>query len=74
MDKLFDLRFVIGLFFFVIGALLTAYYFIFSVTTEAVNLWCGVLFIVFGVIMILLSRKGAAKKLEESVEESISEK
>lgn len=73
MNKLFDLRFVIGLFFFIVGILLIAYHFIFSVAKEDINLWCGALFILFGIIMILLSGKKVTKNLEESFEKSIGE-
>jgi hypothetical protein len=57
MNKLFDLRFIIGLFFSVIGILLLVYHFIFSPATDKVNLQCSILFTVFGIIMILLARK-----------------
>lgn len=55
MNKLFDLRFVIGLFFAVVGLLLLIYAFLTKETSQAVNQWCGGLFILFGVIMIFLS-------------------
>jgi uncharacterized membrane protein HdeD (DUF308 family) len=56
MDKFFDLRFVIGLFFLITGIML----FLYSLTNvheahEAVNRWSSVFFIVFSVIMILLA-------------------
>lgn len=58
MNKFFDLRFVIGLFFLIIGAMLL----IFSLTTtptegfnKTVNLWCSISFLVFSVIMLILS-------------------
>lgn len=56
MSKLFDLRFVIGSFFTVIGILLLIYGFA-VVTGEAqtINFWCGGLFTIFGVLMIVLS-------------------
>jgi putative Mn2+ efflux pump MntP len=67
MSKLFDLRFVIGAFFTLVGLLLLIYGF----TTEndafnahAVNKWCGSMFVIFGVIMIILSfRKDAHDEL-----------
>ncbi|HRX94937.1 MAG TPA: hypothetical protein P5158_12495 [Chitinophagaceae bacterium] len=56
MNKLSDLRFVIGLFFLVTGVLLTGYYFISGKeVAEPVNLWCGISFFVFGVFMVLLA-------------------
>lgn len=56
MNKLFDLRFVIGSFFTVVGLLLLIYGF--AIETEAaraINRWSGGIFLVFGVVMILLS-------------------
>ncbi|KAA9041899.1 hypothetical protein FW778_07750 [Ginsengibacter hankyongi] len=58
MKKLLDLRFVIGIFFAVVGALLLIY----DLTTgqnkmmdTSVNIWSAVLFLVFGAGMIVLS-------------------
>lgn len=66
MKKLFDLRLVIGLFFAVVGALLAVYYFTAPVAagfSASVNIWCGTLFLLFGVGMILLSRgKGGGEE------------
>ena len=53
MNKLFDLRFVIGLFFLIIGILLIAYSFF--IIGFAINQWSGSIFILFGAIMIFLS-------------------
>lgn len=56
MNKLFDLRFVIGLFFFIVGILVFGYGFLAAKNdSQVVNQWCGGIFIVFGVIMIILS-------------------
>jgi len=56
MNKLFDLRFVIGLFFSVVGVLLIIYGLASNVQEQnAVNVWCGGVFTLFGVVMILLS-------------------
>jgi hypothetical protein len=59
MNKLFDLRFVIGLFFLIIGLLLIGYgFFLGSVEYEKeVNLYCGLLFASFGLIMFMLKPK-----------------
>jgi hypothetical protein len=56
MNKLFDLRFVIGAFFAIIGLLLIAYSLI---TTEGrqINLICGGIFVVFGIVMIAFSAR-----------------
>ena len=56
MNKLFDLRFVIGLFFLIVGLLLVAYYLYgHRVNHQKVNLVCGGIFIIFGAGMIGLS-------------------
>ena len=54
MKKLFDLRFVIGLFFTVIGLMLSVYH-QFSNELSNINFWCGLVFLVFGISMIVLS-------------------
>ena len=73
MNKLFDLRFVIGAFFTVVGLLLLIYSFAatgaVNVTTtigdaSEINRWCSIAFIIFGVVMIILSlRKDAHDEL-----------
>lgn len=58
MKKLFDLRFVIGLFFLVIGLLLLIYgLFVSAEGGQSVNKWCGGLFILFSVVMLVLSMR-----------------
>jgi len=60
-----DIRIPIGLLFTVLGLLVTAYGLITNADTELykksfqynVNLWSGLLMLVFGVIMLLLARK-----------------
>ena len=59
MNKLLDLRFVIGLFFLATGGLLTAYYFFSDknlMENPSVNLWCGIAFFCFGAFMVIISR------------------
>lgn len=56
MNKFFDLRFVIGIFFFIIGILLLIHSF--TNPTEmhaAVNRWSAIAFLVFATTMLLLS-------------------
>ena len=69
LNKLFDLRFVIGSFFLLVGILLLAYSFLSADTTlnmHAINRWCGIFFIVFGILMIVLSlQKDADDELLE---------
>ena len=56
MKKFFDLRFVIGIFFLVVGILLLIYSFTNpSIEHPEVNRWSGIFFIAFSVIMILMS-------------------
>lgn len=58
MKKLLDLRFVIGVFFAVVGSLLVIYHFVVGTAalfSASVNLWSGLLFILFGISMIILS-------------------
>ena len=63
MNKLFDLRFVIGLFFLVIGLLLIFYGLISTGKENAINWICGLLFTAFAIFMLWLARgkqKGTA--------------
>ncbi|MEO5649455.1 MAG: hypothetical protein ABIR03_05965 [Ginsengibacter sp.] len=59
MNKFLDLRFVIGIFFLVVGVLLLLHS-LFTVPeagfSKTVNLWCSIFFIAFSVIMLLLSK------------------
>jgi drug/metabolite transporter (DMT)-like permease len=52
MNRLFDLRFVIGAFFTITGLMLLAYGF---AEGAPVNRWCGIVFTLFGIFMIALS-------------------
>jgi putative Mn2+ efflux pump MntP len=55
-NKILDLRFVIGVFFTIVGLLLLGYSFISDKESiQSVNSWCGVIFSIFGVSMIILS-------------------
>ena len=67
LNKLFDLRFVIGAFFSIVGVLLLIYgFFIETAAERDVNRWCGSFFLIFGVFMIFLSfRKDANDELLE---------
>jgi apolipoprotein N-acyltransferase len=56
MHRLFDLRFVIGLFFLVVGLMLIVYGFTTGAREHAVNRICGILFTVFALFMLWLSR------------------
>lgn len=63
MDKnnILDLRFVIGVFFTIVGLLLLVYSFMpDGETAQSVNRWCGMVFGIFGIVMIVLSFTGNA--------------
>lgn len=64
MNKLFDLRFVIGLFFLIIGLLLLGYAFLSDVAEYKmkVNLYCGLLLVSFGLLMFALKKKKEDKE------------
>jgi hypothetical protein len=71
MNKLLDLRFVIGVFFLVIGGLLLVYSFVSEdESIRVTNRWCGVVFMVFGALMVFLSLKKDAH--DEILEEDKS--
>ena len=59
MNKLFDLRFVIGIFFLVIGVLLLFYSFLSKaeINLQSINRYCGAAFTIFGVVMLFISTK-----------------
>lgn len=69
LNKLFDLRFVIGSFFLLVGILLLGYSFLSpnnDLNMHTINRWCGLFFIVFGILMIVLSlQKDADDELLE---------
>ena len=56
MNRFLDLRFVIGLFFLLTGAILLVYDLLHA-ASGGINLWCGGLFMLFGLLMTFLSRK-----------------
>jgi hypothetical protein len=70
MNKILDLRFVIGCFFLLTGIILLAYSFLSSNSKIAdpqnINRWCGGLFVLFGIFMIVISRRN--KKEDEIIE------
>lgn len=56
MNRILDLRFVIGMFFTIVGLLLLGYsYMGDGLNGTSVNFWCGVVFTIFGAVMIILS-------------------
>ncbi len=65
MNKLFDLRFVIGIFFLAVGLLLLIYSFV-SDVTHNINRWCGIIFIIFSLVMLFLSLKKEKEFVSET--------
>lgn len=65
LNKLFDLRFIIGSFFSIVAIILLVYGFLIETgSARNVNRWCGAFFLIFGMIMIFLSfRKDANDEL-----------
>lgn len=63
-----DLRFIIGLFFVIIGGILLVGSFLLEPTvgkSETTNRWSGLAYIIFGVFMVFLWRFDTPKELEE---------
>lgn len=69
MKKLLDLRFVIGLFFLLIGSLLLIFQFLVNKGddqgTASPNFWSGISFVLFGTTMIGISYTGKIGDAEE---------
>lgn len=62
--NILDLRFVIGLFFLLVGVFLFIGSFVMQAgpdKTEVVNRWCGVVYIIFGIVMLALWKFGKAE-------------
>ncbi len=59
-----DLRVPIGSFFVILGVMLLIAFFVITtgppLALPRVNLWCGLAMLAFGVVMLLLSRRGKA--------------
>jgi len=59
-----DLRVPIGSFFVILGVMLLIAFFVITtgppLASPNVNLWCGIAMLLFGVIMLLLARRGKA--------------
>lgn len=62
MQKLTDLRFIIGLFFTLSGlVLLLSYFLIVETNHPQLNLYSGAVMLLFGLLMLLLFYKGDAE-------------
>ncbi len=73
LDKLFDLRFVIGFFFSIVALLLLVQGFTSNdQDARTINIGCGVALILFGVLMIILSfREDATDEVLEHDEKKV---
>ncbi len=61
MEKLTDLRFIIGLFFSLSGLVLLLTYFIVAQTNHPqMNLYAGSVMLLFGIVMLVLFYRGDA--------------
>ncbi len=70
--NILDLRFIIGLFFFITGIILVCGSFLLTTAAEKsenTNLWSGLTYIVFGIIMTLLWMFGKSEKPNEKTPE-----
>lgn len=55
--KATELSFIIGLFFLLVSLILLVGYFINNLLAAAINLYSGIAFLLFGVFMILITKK-----------------
>jgi len=55
--KATELSFIIGLFFLLVSLILLVGYFISNLLAAAINLYSGIGFLLFGVFMILITKK-----------------
>ncbi len=68
MKSILDLRFIIGFFFLLVGIFLFVGSFVLQAgidKSETVNRWCGLFYIVFGLVMLVLWRTGKSEAAEE---------
>jgi len=52
-----ELSFIIGLFFLLVSFILLIGYFVSDLLTASINLYSGIAFLLFGVLMILITKK-----------------
>ena len=58
-ERLTQLSFIIGLFFRFVAVILLIGYFISSLLTTFLNLYAGIVFLIFGLMMMLIKSKGS---------------
>lgn len=57
MNRLTQLSFIIGLFFTIVAVILLIGYFISTLLSSFLNLYAGVVFLIFGLMMMLIQPK-----------------
>lgn len=57
LNRLTKLSFIIGLFFTIVAVILLAGYCLSSLLSSVLNLYAGIVFLVFGVLMIITTPK-----------------
>ncbi len=61
LNRLAQLSFIIGLFFTIVSVILLLGYFISDVLSSSLNLYAGITFLVFGLMMMLIKPKATGK-------------
>jgi hypothetical protein len=61
LNRLAQLSFTIGLFFTIVSVILLVGYFISNVLSSLLNLYAGITFLVFGLMMMLIKPKATGK-------------
>ena len=58
INRLTQLSFIIGLFFAIVGIILGAGYYLAPLLSSPLNLYAGIVFLLFGLFMIFITPKG----------------
>lgn len=61
LNRLAQLSFIIGLFFTVVSVILLLGYFMSDVLSSSLNLYAGITFLVFGLMMMLIKPKATGE-------------
>lgn len=61
-NRLTQLSFIIGLFFFIVAVILLAGYFLSDILASSLNLYAGIVFSIFGLLMMLAKERISADK------------
>ncbi len=57
LNRLTKLSFIIGLFFTIVAVILLAGYYLSPLLSSVLNLYAGIVFLVFGLLMIIITLK-----------------